>query len=136
RSMNNLDGSIEADLMDAIKEVDEDTGEQIQDLMIVFENLKVIDDRGIQALLRAVSSDVLIVALKGADTDLQEKIFKNMSRRAAELLRDDLEAKPPVRLSEVESAQKEILTIARRMADAGEIILGSSGEQMLYPVIG
>lgn len=129
--MNNLDGSIEADLMDAIKELDEDMGAQIQDLMFVFENLKDIDDRGIQALLREVSSDVLIVALKGADTDLQEKIFKNMSRRAAELLRDDLEAKPPVRLSEVESAQKEILTIARRMADAGEIILGSSGEQML-----
>ncbi len=129
--MNNLEGSIEVDLMDAIKELDEDMGNQIQDLMFVFENLKDIDDRGIQALLREVSSDVLIVALKGADTDLQEKIFKNMSRRAAELLRDDLEAKPPVRLSEVESAQKEILTIARRMADAGEIILGGSGEQML-----
>jgi flagellar motor switch protein FliG len=129
--MNNLEGSIEADLMDAIKELDEDMGSQIQDLMFVFENLKDIDDRGVQALLREVSSDVLIVALKGADTDLQEKIFKNMSRRAAELLRDDLEAKPPVRLSEVESAQKEILTIARRMADAGEIILGGSGEQML-----
>src|SRR5690554_273532 len=134
--MNNLDGSIEADLMDAIKELDEDMGAQIQDLMFVFENLKDIDDRGIQALLREVSSDVLIVALKGADTDLQEKIFKNMSRRAAELLRDDLEAKPPVRLSEVESAQTETLTIARRMADAGEIILGSSGERRRNPRLG
>lgn len=129
--MNNLDGSIEADLMDSIKEIDEDMGNQIQDLMFVFENLKDIDDRGIQALLREVSSDILIIALKGADTDLQEKIFKNMSKRAAELLRDDLEAKPPVRLSEVEAAQKEILTIARRMADAGEIMLGGSGEQMV-----
>ena len=87
--------------------------------------------RGIQALLREVSSDILIVALKGSDESLADKIFKNMSKRAAELLRDDLEAKGPVRVSEVESAQKEILTMARRMADAGDIVLGGSGEQML-----
>jgi len=129
--MNNLDSSIEADLMDSIKEMDEDMGSQIQDLMFVFDNLKEVDDRGIQALLREVSSEILIIALKGADEDLQEKIFKNMSKRAAELLRDDLEAKGPVKVSEVEGAQKEILTIARRMADAGEIMLGGSGEQML-----
>lgn len=129
--MNNLEGSVEAELMEAIKEVDEDMGNQIQDLMFVFENLKEVDDRGIQMLLREVSSEVLIVALKGADNDLQEKIFKNMSKRAAELLRDDLEVKGPVRVSEVEAAQKEILTIARRMADAGEIVLGGGGEQML-----
>jgi len=129
--MNNLDSSVEADLMDAIKEVDEDMGSQIQDLMFVFDNLKEVDDRGIQALLREVSSEVLIIALKGADDILQEKIFKNMSKRAAELLRDDLEAKGPVKLSEVEGAQKEILTIARRMADSGEIMLGGGGEQMV-----
>jgi flagellar motor switch protein FliG len=129
--MNNLDGSIESELMDSIKEVDEEMGNQIQDLMFVFDNLKDLEDRGIQALLREVSSEVLIVALKGADTDLQEKIFKNMSKRAAELLRDDLETKPPMRLSDVEAAQKEILTIARRMADSGEIMLGGSGEEMV-----
>ncbi|TQV84164.1 flagellar motor switch protein FliG [Exilibacterium tricleocarpae] len=129
--MNNLDSSMEAELMDAIKEVDEDVGTQIQDLMFVFDNLKEVEDRGIQALLREVSSEVLIVALKGADEELQEKVFKNMSKRAAELLRDDLEAKGPVRVSEVEGAQKEILTIARRMADSGEIMLGGGGEQML-----
>jgi len=129
--MNNFDSSLEADLMDAIKEVDEDMGSQIQDLMFVFDNLKEVDDRGIQALLREVSSEILIIALKGADDILQEKIFKNMSKRAAELLRDDLEAKGPVKLSEVEGAQKEILTIARRMADSGEIMLGGSGEQMV-----
>ena len=129
--MNNLDSSIEAELMDAIKEVDEDMGTQIQDLMFVFDNLKEVEDRGIQALLREVSSEVLIVALKGADEGLQEKVFKNMSKRAAELLRDDLEAKGPVRVSEVETAQKEILTIARRMADSGEIMLGGGGEQMI-----
>jgi len=129
--MNNLDGSIEADLMDGIKELDEDMGNQIQDLMFVFDNLKEVEDRGIQALLREVSSDVLVVALKGAETELQEKIFKNMSKRAAELLRDDLETKPPMRLADVEAAQKEILITARRMADAGEIMLGGSGDQMV-----
>lgn len=129
--MNNLDSSIEGELMDAIREVDEDLGNTIQDLMFVFENLKSVDDRGIQALLREVSSEVLILALKGADDELKEKIFGNMSKRAAELLRDDLEAKGPVKLSEVEAAQKEILVIARRMADAGEIVLGGSGEEML-----
>lgn len=129
--MNNLDGSIEADLLESIKELDEDMGNQIQDLMFVFDNLKDVDDRGIQALLREVSSDVLVVALKGADDELQEKIFKNMSKRAAELLRDDLDTKPPMRLADVEAAQKEILVTARRMADAGEIMLGGGGDQMI-----
>jgi flagellar motor switch protein FliG len=129
--MNNLDGTIEAELMEAIREADEELGVRIQDLMFVFDNLREVDDRGIQALLREVSSEVLILALKGADDYLKEKIFANMSKRAAELLRDDLEAKGPVRLSEVESAQKEVLIIARRMADAGEIQLGGGGEEMV-----
>jgi flagellar motor switch protein FliG len=129
--MNNLDSSIEGELMNAIKEIDEDLGTQIADLMFVFDNLKDVDDRGIQALLREVSSEVLILALKGADEDLREKVFKNMSKRAAELMRDDLETKGPVKISEVEGAQKEILTIARRMADSGEINLGGSGEKMV-----
>ena len=129
--MNNLESTVEAELMESIKEIDEDLGMTIQDLMFVFENLKSVDERGIQALLREVSSEVLILALKGSDEELKEKIFSNMSKRAAELLRDDLEAKGPVKLSEVEGAQKEILLIARRMADAGEIMLGGSGEEML-----
>ena len=129
--MNNLDGSMESELMESIRELDEDLGGKIQDLMFVFDDLKSVDDRGIQALLREVSSEVLILALKGSDEELKEKIFKNMSKRAAELLRDDLEAKGPVRVSEVEGAQKEILTIARRMADSGEIMLGGSGEDMI-----
>lgn len=129
--MNNLDTSIEADIMEAIRDADEDLGNRIQDLMFVFDNLKDVDDRGIQALLREVSSEVLILALKGADEDLKEKIFRNMSKRASELLREDLETRGPVRVTDVETAQKEILTIARRMADAGEIMLGGSGEQML-----
>lgn len=129
--VNNMDSSMGGELLDSIKEIDEDLGTQIQDLMFVFENLKEVDDRGIQGLLREVSSDVLILALKGSDEILNEKIFANMSKRAAELLRDDLEAKGPVKVSEVEGAQKEILTIARRMADAGEINLGGGGEDMM-----
>lgn len=129
--MNFMDSAIEGDLMDNIKEIDGDIGNEIEELMFVFDNLKDVDDRGIQTLLREVSSEVLIVALKGADTDLQEKIFGNMSKRAAELLRDDLEAKGPVKLSEVEASQKDILTIARRLADSGEIILGGGGEEMI-----
>jgi len=118
--------------MDAIREIDSDLSEQIEDLMFVFNNLADVDDRGIQALLREVSSDVLVVSLKGADERVKDKIFKNMSKRASELLRDDLEAKGPVRVSDVETAQKEILTIARRMAEAGEIVLGGKGaEEMI-----
>ncbi|NLC99621.1 MAG: flagellar motor switch protein FliG [Gammaproteobacteria bacterium] len=130
--MNFLDSSIEGPLLDAIRDLDQDLSGKIEDLMFVFDNLADVDDRGIQALLREVSSDVLVLALKGADDAIKEKIFKNMSKRASELLRDDLEAKGPVRISEVESAQKEILTIARRMADAGEIVLGGKGgEEMV-----
>ncbi len=129
--MNFFDTGIEASVMEAIKEVDEDLGNEIQDKMFVFANLVDVDDRGIQTIMREISTDALVVALKGADTALQEKIFKNMSKRAAELLRDDLEASPPVRVSDVENAQKEILTIARRLADEGEIVLGGGGEDML-----
>lgn len=130
--MNFLDSSSEGALMDAIREVDSDLSSQIEDLMFVFDNLGDVDDRGIQALMREVSSDVLVLALKGSDDGIKEKFFKNMSKRAAELLRDDLEAKGPVRISEVEAAQKEILTVARRMAEAGEIVLGGKGgEEMV-----
>lgn len=129
--MTNLDGSIETEIMDALNEVDEELSSTIQDLMFVFANLMDVDDRGIQALLREVSTEVLVVAMKGADEELKEKIFNNMSSRAADLLRDDLEALGPMRVSDVEAAQKEILVIARRMAEAGEIMLGGSGEQML-----
>ena len=129
--MNFMDSTMEERIMGMIAEQDEELSQRIQDLMFVFDNLMDVDDRGIQMLLREVQTDTLIIALKGADDALKEKIFKNMSKRAAEALRDDLEAKGPVRLSDVEAAQKEILTIARRMADAGEIILGGGGDQMV-----
>ncbi|MDT0593810.1 flagellar motor switch protein FliG [Glaciecola petra] len=125
--MNYLDTNIEAQLMEAIREQDEEMSQQIQDLMFVFDNLIDVDDRGIQAILREVQQESLMRAIKGADDDLRDKITRNMSKRAAEMLVDDIEAMGPVRLSEVETAQKEILSIARRLADAGEVMLGSNG---------
>ncbi|MEH8021288.1 flagellar motor switch protein FliG [Rheinheimera metallidurans] len=125
--LNYMDTNLEGQLMDSIREHDEEMAQQIQDLMFVFENLIDVDDRGIQVLLREIQQDVLMKALKGTDENLKEKIFKNMSKRAAELLQDDLEAMGPVRVSDVEAAQKEILSTARRLSDAGEIMLGSGG---------
>lgn len=129
--MNFIDSSVEQELMDMMRETDEALVDQISDLMFVFDNLIDVDDMGIQVILREISTDVLVIALKGAEVALQEKIFRNMSKRAAELLRDDLEAKGPVRVSEVEEAQKEVLGVARRLADEGEIMLGGGGEEML-----
>ncbi len=130
--LNFVETSVESGIMEKIRESDNDLGQEIQDLMFVFDNLIDVDDRGIQTLLREVSTDNLLLALKASDDDLKEKIFSNMSSRAAEMLKDDLEAKGPVRLSEVEAAQKEILTIARRLADEGQISLGGSGgEEMI-----
>ena len=125
--LNFVDTSVESDIMDNIKEVDAELGQKIQDLMFVFDNLVNVDDRSIQTLLREVSSESLIIALKGADDTLKEKFFGNMSKRAGEMLREDLEAKGPVRLSEVQAAQKEILAIARRMAEAGDLTLSGKG---------
>jgi flagellar motor switch protein FliG len=127
--LNFVDSSIEGEIMEAIKDADAELGQQIQDLMFVFDNLIDVDDRGIQSLLREVSSETLILALKGADEAMKDKIFSNMSKRAAEMMRDDLENKGPVRLSEVEGAQKEILAIARRMSESGEIALGGKGAE-------
>jgi flagellar motor switch protein FliG len=125
--MNYLDTNVEGQLMDAIREQDEEMSQQIQDLMFVFDNLIDVDDRGIQTILREVQQESLLKAIKGADESLKNKITSNMSKRAAEMLMDDLEALGPIRVSEVETAQKEILSIARRLADAGEIMLGGGG---------
>jgi flagellar motor switch protein FliG len=125
--LNFVDGTIESQVLDAIRDSDEELSTEIQDNMFVFENLAEVDDRGMQTLLREVSSDQLLLALRGANDDLKEKIFKNMSSRAAEMLKDDLDAAQPARLSDVESAQKEILSVARRLADAGDIMLGGGG---------
>lgn len=126
--LNFVGQAAETAIIDNVREYDADLAQKILDEMFVFENLLDVDDRGIQLLLREIQSDSLIVALKGAPPELREKIFKNMSQRAAEMLREDLEAKGPVRLSEVENEQKEILKIARRLAEEGQIQLGGGGE--------
>lgn len=125
--LNFMDSAVETKLLEQVSEIDQDLGERIEELMFVFDNLVDVDDRGIQTLLREVTSDRLIVALKGADEAVKEKIFNNMSKRAAEMMKEDLEAKGPVRLSDVESAQKEILATARRLAEAGDMVLGGPG---------
>jgi flagellar motor switch protein FliG len=125
--LNFIDSGNGQKIAEQIGEHDADLSEKIQDLMFTFENLVEVDDRGVQALLREVSTENLVLALKGTDDALKDKIFSNMSSRAADMLRDDLEAKGPVKVSEVESAQKEILSIARRLADEGTISLGSGG---------
>jgi len=125
--LNFVDGSLEAELIEGIQSADEDLAQDIQDNMFVFENLMDVDDRGVQTLLREVSSEQLLLALRGAPDALKEKIFGNMSSRAADMLKDDLEAAPPVKISDVEAAQKEILSVARKLAEAGEIMLGGGG---------
>ena len=127
--MNLLDSTQSTVMMDNINKADEQLATKIQDLMFVFDNLLEIDDRGMQELLRGVASDQLLLALKGADDRMKEKVFANMSQRAAEMLRDDLAARGPVKLSDVEAAQKEILSVARKMAEAGTLALGGSGEE-------
>ncbi len=127
--LNLMDAAVEGAILESVKEIDVELGEKMQDLMFVFDDLAEVDDRGVQALLREVSSDTLVLSLKGADDAVKEKIFKNMSKRASEMLRDDLEAKGPVKVSEMEAAQKEILAIARRMAESGDIILGGKGAE-------
>ncbi len=126
--LNFMPATQEATVIESVKQYDVELAQKILDEMFVFENLLDVDDRGIQLLLREIQSESLIVALKGAAEELREKIFKNMSQRAGEMLKDDLEAKGPVRLSEVEAEQKEILKIVRRLADEGQIVIGGKGE--------
>lgn len=126
--LNFMDGTSEAAITEAITEHDAELAEEIQSQMFVFDNLLDVDDRGIQTILREVQSEQLILALKGADDAIKEKIFSNMSARAAEMMREDLEAKGPVRLKDVEEAQKEVLSVAKRLADSGEIALGGKGD--------
>jgi flagellar motor switch protein FliG len=129
--LNFMGTANETSVINSVRDYDPELAQGIQDEMFVFDNLNDLDDRSIQLLLREVQSESLILALKGATPDLREKIFKNMSSRAAEMLRDDLEAKGPVRLSEVESEQKEILKVVRRLADEGQIVLGGKGDEQM-----
>jgi flagellar motor switch protein FliG len=126
--LNFMDSSIEGSILEGIEQVDGELKERIQDLMFVFENLIEVDDRSMQVLLREISGELLVLALKGADEKIKEKFLKNMSKRAAEMLVDDMASKGPVKVSEVETAQKEILSIAKRLSDEGQIQLAGKGE--------
>ena len=125
--LNFVGNAAETAILDNVREYDPDLAQRILDEMFVFENLMDVDDRGIQTILREIQGDQLVIALKGAQPEMREKIFKNMSSRAAEMLREDLESRGPVRLSEVETAQKEILKTARRLSEEGQIMLGGKG---------
>ncbi len=129
--LNLLEASVENPLMSQVSEFDSDLAQRIQDLMFTFEDLVGLDDRAMQTLLREIGNDSLVLALKGADAGVREKIFGNLSRRASEMLREDLEGRGPVRVSDVEQAQKEILTTAKRLADEGQIMLAGGGDELI-----
>jgi len=129
--LNFMDTSLENKLMEQVRTENEDLAVKIEDLMFVFDNLRDVDDRGVQTMMREISTDLLTLALKGVDDEFQQKFLKNMSSRAAEMLVEDMEAKGPVKLSEVEAAQKEILAVARKLEESGEIMLSGSGEEMV-----
>ena len=125
--INLLGTSIETSVLDFIREADTDLAQRIMDNMFTFDDLGKLDDKGVQALLREVQSESLVIALKGATPEMREKVFRNMSTRAAETLREDLESRGPVRVSEVEAEQKEMLKTVRRLVDEGQIVLASGG---------
>jgi flagellar motor switch protein FliG len=129
--LNLMDVELENQVMEQIRTDNSDLATRIEDMMFVFENLRDVDDRGVQTMMREVSTDLLALALKGVDDEMQQKFLKNMSSRAAEMLVEDMESKGPVKLSEVEAAQKEILATARRLEESGEITLGGSSEEMV-----
>jgi len=127
--LNNMDGQTETAILDNVKELDEELADRIQELMFVFEDLKQMDDRSMQQVLREIDTGSLTLALKGASEELQAKFMNNLSRRAGEMLQEDLEAMGPARLSDVEAAQKEVLAVAKRMSEEGAINLVSSSDQ-------
>ena len=127
--LNFMAGAPGEALMKAVGDVDKGLSEKIQDLMFTFDDLGEVDDKNMQTLMRDLPTDKLAVALKGADPKVKDKFTKNMSKRAAEMLVEDMEARGPVKLSDVEAAQKEILAAARKLADAGTIQLGAKGAE-------
>lgn len=129
--LNFLETGQDQGVLQTISKIDPELANRIQDQMFVFENLIELDDRAIQTLLREISSDKLGLALRGADAKVKDKITRNMSQRAAEILLEDMDARGPVRLSDVENAQKEILATVRRMADEGTITLTTGGTEAM-----
>ncbi len=126
--MNFMNGEMEKSVMENLTSFDPQIAQQVLEKMFIFDNIMDISDEGIQVILREVPSEALIIALKGAKEEMKEKIYKNMSARASETMREDLAAKGPVKLSEVEKQQREILLIVRRLSDEGQISLSSGGE--------
>jgi len=126
--INMLGASLETAALDYIRGADNELAQKILDNMFTFDDLERLDDKGIQSLMKEVQSESLVIALKGATPELREKIFKNMSTRAAETLREDLESRGPVRVSEVEAEQKELLKVVRRLSDEGVIVIGGGGD--------
>jgi flagellar motor switch protein FliG len=126
--INLMGTSVETSVLDYIREADNELAQKIMDNMFTFDDLEKIDDKGIQALLKEVQSDSLVIALKGATPEMRDKVFRNMSSRAAETLKEDLESRGPVRVSEVEAEQKEMLKVVRRLVDEGQIVLASGGD--------
>jgi len=127
--LNMLGTSVETSVLDFVREADNELAQKIMDNMFTFDDVEKIDDKGIQALMKEVQSESLVIALKGATPALREKIFKNMSTRAAETLKEDLDSRGPVRLSEVEAEQKEMLKIVRRLVDEGQIVMAGGGDE-------
>ncbi len=129
--LNMMGTAIETSMLDFVRDADADLAQKIMDNMFTFDDLEKVDDKGFQALLKEVQSESLVLALKGASPTLREKVFKNMSARAAETLKEDLDGRGPVRLSEVEAEQKEMLKIVRRLSDEGVIVLGGGGDEQM-----
>ena len=125
--LNLADRSTEKSVMEGLEADDPDLVEQIRRLMFVFEDIKLVDDKGIQQILKEVDNDELGLALKTASEELKNKIFKNMSERAAALIKEDMQFMGPVRISDVEAAQQRIVDIVRRLEDSGEIIIAGRG---------
>ncbi|MCH8134349.1 MAG: flagellar motor switch protein FliG [Proteobacteria bacterium] len=129
--LNSLEKAFEDSLMEKISKVSEETAARIQEQMFVFDDLKAIPDKDFQLILREVATDKLVLALKGAEESMQEKVTKNMSKRAAEIFIEDMESLGPVKVSDVESAQKEILAATKQLADSGKIVLSEESTAMI-----
>jgi flagellar motor switch protein FliG len=126
--LNVMDKQSEQNIMARVEEKDPQLAEEIRKLMFVFEDIIYIDDRGMQTLLKEVPNDKLVMALKTAPDEIKDKIFKNISKRAADLLREDLESMGPVKLSDVEKAQQEIINVAKRLESEGKIMIARGGD--------
>ena len=126
--MNFTKTALEASVMTSLGELDPDLMQKIQDNMFTFDNLVSVDNRGIQVLMRNVEPDLLMIALKGGGEEVKDKFFGNMSERARGMFRDDMEAKGPLRIADVEEAQKTIMRIARKLSDAGDLVLGGGDD--------